>query len=615
MSTEPTHDDEFDVIVLGGGPVGENIAQYAIEDSDLTAAVVEADLYGGECSYWACIPSKALLRPVTVTDTSAHLQGMTPGALDREALLARRDSWVSHYRDGGQARWVEGAGIAAVRGHGRLVAEREIEVSGDEGPRRLRARRAVVIATGSEPVVPGPFRDALPWGSRDATGLLEVPDRIVVVGGGVVACEAVTWLAALGSRVTMLVRGRSLLERMEPFVGEAVLASLRAKGVDVRLGVEATGCHRPDARDTGTGRVHGGPVTLETGDGSIEADELLVATGRRPRLGDVGLDAVGLTPEDVTEGRLPDWLLAVGDAGGEAPLTHWGKYRARQLGTSIADAAEGRASEPEPDVVPVPQVVFTDPQAASVGMTAEEAEQAGHDVVTAEVPFTGAAGGALLRDDADGRVGLVVDRRDGALLGASFVGPEAGELLHAATVAIVGQLPVHRLRHAVPSFPTASELWLRLLEELPRELRRAPRPGGRTSAPVQAEQTPTAPSAETIELAHQLFDMAREGDTERLLAYVEAGAPVDLADPDGNTLLMLAAYYGHPALVGGLAERGADVNRVNDRGQSPLAGAIFKGEGEVATALLAHGADPDAGHPTARATAEMFDRADLLAHD
>lgn len=461
---------DVDVIVLGGGPVGENLAQYAIEGG-LTAAIVEADRYGGECSYWACIPSKALLRPVVVADTSAHLQGLSPAGLDRDALLARRDVWVSHYDDTGQYDWVVDTGITPVRGHGRLVGEREVEVAGEGGTHLVRARRSVVIATGSEPVVPPPFRDARPWGSRDATGIREVPDRIAIIGGGVVACEAATWLAALGSRVTMLVRGSGLLERQEPFVGEVVADSLRAKGVDMRLSTEATEVDRPAVEDTGVGRVHGGPVSLTTADGTVAADEVLVATGRRPRLRDVGLDAVGLTEEDVSQGRLPDWLHTLGDAGGEAPLTHWGKYRARVLGSRLADEATGRPTVPVPDDVPVPQVVFTDPQVGSVGLTARAACEAGHDVVTSEAPFDGAAGGALLRDDVSGRASLVVDRPTGRLLGATFVGPEAGELVHGATIAIVGRMPVHLLRHAVPSFPTASELWLGLLEDLPPELR------------------------------------------------------------------------------------------------------------------------------------------------
>ncbi len=464
---------EYDVVVIGAGPVGENAAQYAIEDTDLTAAVIEGELLGGECSYWACIPSKAMLRPVSVADTTQHLPGVTPAAVDREALLARRDTWVSHYDDAGQAEWAKGAGLAVLRGHGRLIGEREVEVVDDGGARRVRARRAVIIATGSEPAVPAPFADVVPWGSRDATGVVEVPDRLAIVGGGVVACEAATWMAALGSRVTILLRGDRLLAGQEPFVGEEIATALRAKGVDVRLSTSATGCRRPDARDTGIGRVHGGPVAVETPEGDVEADEVLVATGRRPRLGDLGLDAVGLTEDDVLEGRLPGWLHAIGDAGGEPPLTHWGKYRARVVGAEIAagTATTGAAPAVEP---PVPQVVFTEPQVASVGLTEAAARDAGHDVVTATVPFAEIGATALLRDDPSGQALLVVDRSTGLVLGTTFVGPEVGELLHAATVAITGRVPVHVLRHAVPSFPTAAEVWLRLLEALPRELRRPP---------------------------------------------------------------------------------------------------------------------------------------------
>ena len=463
---------EYDVVVIGAGPVGENVAQYAIEGTDLTAALVEGELYGGECSYWACIPSKALLRPIAVADTTAHLQGVATAEIEPEGLLARRDSWVGGRDDTGQVRWAEDLGITAVRGQARLVGEREVEVTGDDGPHRLRARHAVVLATGSEPVVPPPFADVRPWGSRDATAVTEVPGRLVVVGGGVVAVEAATWMAALGSEVTVLVRGETLLAGQEPFAGSVVAQALQAKGVALRLSTSATGCRRPDARNTGVGRVHGGPVTVVTDDGEVEADEVLVATGRRPRLGDVGLDAVGLTPDDVLEGRLPEWLHAVGDASGEAPLTHWGKYRARVLGDAIAAAATGRGPLPAPDGAPVPQVVYTDPQVARVGMTEAEAREAGHDVEVAEVPFAQVGGAALLRDDVPGRAKLVVDRKGGLVLGATFVGTDAGQLLHAATIAITGRVPVHLLRHAVPSFPDVTEVWLRLLEALPAELRR-----------------------------------------------------------------------------------------------------------------------------------------------
>ncbi|QBF47690.1 dihydrolipoyl dehydrogenase family protein [Janibacter limosus] len=464
--------DEYDVVVIGGGPVGENAAQYATEGTDLGAVLVEGELFGGECSYWACMPSKALLRPISVAGTTHDLPGVHPTEVDRDALLARRDAWVSSYDDAGQVRWAHDTGIATVRGHGRLVGDRLVEVTGPEGTRRLRSRHAVVIATGSAPAVPAPFVDVRPWGSRDATGVVEVPDRLVVIGGGVVACEAATWMSAIGSQVTMLVRGERLLSGLEPFVGREIADSLRAKGVDVRLSTSSTGCTRPDPQDTGVGRVHGGPVTVETDDGAVEADEVLVATGRRPRLDDVGLETVDLTADDVLEGRLPGWLHAVGDASGDAPLTHWGKYRARVVGAQIAASATGAPAPAVVEDAPVPQVVFTDPQVASVGMTEEEARDAGHDLVVSSAPVSGVAGAALLRDHVSGTAQIVVDRRTRLLLGATFVGPDVGELVHAATVAITGRVPVHVLRHAVPSYPTSAEVWLRLLEELPVELRR-----------------------------------------------------------------------------------------------------------------------------------------------
>ncbi len=465
--------DEYDVVVIGAGPVGENAAQYAIEGTDLTACLVERELVGGECSYWACMPSKALLRPVEVAAVTADLGGLSEAAIDIRGLTKRRDEWVSSYDDAGQVSWANEAGLHVVRGEARLTGPRTVTVTGTSGTRVLTARKAVVIATGSEAVVPEAFADALPWGSRDATGVVEVPGRLAVVGGGVVACEAATWLAAMGSRVTMLVRGERLLGAYEPFVGEAVQAGLEQRGVEVRLGADVTACARKDARDTGLGRVHGGEVTLTVGGTALVVDEVLVATGRRPRLDDLGLANVGLTSDDVLQGRTPAWLLAVGDASGEPQLTHWGKYRARVLGARIAASAGGPAAYEPRREVPVPQVVFTDPQVASVGMTEQQARDAGIEVVTAQVPISSASGVSLLRDTVEGNAQLVVDADRRVLVGATFVGPEVAELVHGATIAIVGEVPVHVLRHAVPSYPTASEIWLRLLESLPADMRRA----------------------------------------------------------------------------------------------------------------------------------------------
>ncbi|MCG7424051.1 dihydrolipoyl dehydrogenase family protein [Kocuria rhizophila] len=468
--TPSAEEDVADVVVIGGGPAGENVAQYA-HDGGLSAVVVEESLMGGDCSYYACMPSKALLRPVEVANTAAHLQGVDSPSVRVAELLARRDAWVSHYDDAGQVRWAQEAGLGVVRGRGELVGPRTVRVTGPEGERLLTARRAVVLATGSSAVVPPALEGLHAWTSRDATGVVEVPESIAIVGGGVVAVEAATWLAALGSSVTLLVRGEALLAKNEPFVGELVHDALQDVGVDVRLGTTVEKATRDDAEDTGLGRIHGGAVHMSTSrqgsQGDLEVSELLAAAGRTPRLTGLGLETVGATPEDVRAGRLPEWLHTVGDASGAALLTHMGKYEARVLGAELAGTPE---TEP-PAVVPVPQAVFTDPQVGAVGMTEREAREAGHGVVVAEAPITGAAGAALLRDDAAGRAKLVVEEATGHLLGATFVGPDAAELVHAATIAVVGRVPVSLLRHAVPSYPTASEIWLRLLESLPADMR------------------------------------------------------------------------------------------------------------------------------------------------
>jgi pyruvate/2-oxoglutarate dehydrogenase complex dihydrolipoamide dehydrogenase (E3) component len=363
------------------------------------------------------------------------------------------------------------------------------------------ARHAVVLATGSTasiPAIPG-LRESLPWTSRDVTNLHEVPDRVAIVGGGVVACEAAVWLQALGAQVTLLVAGEALLTRHEPFAGDLVAARLAESGVDVRTGIGVDRVHRSETVAPRTGHRHGGPVTLTvtvdgvTVDGGpLVVDEVVVATGRTPSTADLGLDTVGLTRDALrgpgylrtdehlaVQGVEGDWLYAVGDVTGRALLTHQGKYQGRIVGAVISARAEGRPLDAGPGPGPyadvadspdggtgpaVPQVVFTDPQVAAVGFVERDAWAAGIDVGTVEFDLGDVAGAALLRDGYTGRAKLVFDRSADVLVGATFVGPDVAELLHAATIAVVGRVPLATLWHAVPAYPTVSEVWLRLLE-------------------------------------------------------------------------------------------------------------------------------------------------------
>ncbi|MEU1733255.1 NAD(P)/FAD-dependent oxidoreductase [Streptosporangium sp. NPDC020145] len=465
--------DEFDVVVVGAGPAGENVAG-RVARGGLSVAVVEEELAGGECSYWACIPSKALLRPVELAAEVGRVPGLGTTPIDTAAVLARRDEAVSHLDDGGQVGWVEGLPAEFVRGRGRLAGPKVVEVTGPDGSvRTLRARHAVALATGSRPAFPpvAGLAGASPWTSREATSVREVPGRLAVLGGGVVACEMAQALHGLGAReVTLLVRGGSLLGRVEPFAGELVAESMAARGIEVRTRAEVTRVERP---------APGGPVTVHLASGPpVEADELLVATGRSPATGDVGLASVGLPergPVEVDDsmravGVGDGWLYAVGDVNGRALLTHMGKYQARVCGDVIVARARGErddlpALRAVADGYGAPQVVFTDPQVCAVGRTEAAARAEGFDVRAVEYDLGSVSGAYLLGDGYRGRAKAVVDERRRVLLGVTFAGPGVAELLHAATVAVTAEVPLERLWHAVPAFPTVSEVWLRLLEE------------------------------------------------------------------------------------------------------------------------------------------------------
>ncbi|GAA5207042.1 NAD(P)/FAD-dependent oxidoreductase [Microbacterium kyungheense] len=464
---------EYDVIVIGAGPVGENVADRTVQGG-LSTVIVESELVGGECSYWACIPSKAMLRPGAALRAVRDVQGAASavtGELDAAAVLARRDTFVHDWDDTSQVEWLQGAGIDLVRGHGRLTGEREVTVTGQDGAETvLRARHAVAVSTGSAallPDIPG-LREVQPWTSREATGMREVPASLAILGGGVVGSEMATLFTSLGIPVTVVARS-GLLRGVEPFAGEAVAKALTDAGADVRTGVEIERA----ARDAG------GDIVLTLSDGAeVRAAEVLVATGRVPRTADLGLDSVGLTPgawldvDDTLRVRGVDWLYAVGDVNHRALLTHQGKYQARAAGDVIAARARDGAVDDGPwgahvataDHSAVPQVVFTDPEVAAVGHTEASAEKAGLQVRVLDYDLSWVAGASEVADHYRGQARAIVDEERRVLVGATFVGQDVGELLHAATIAIVGEVPIDRLWHAVPSYPTISEVWLRWLE-------------------------------------------------------------------------------------------------------------------------------------------------------
>ncbi len=461
--------DTYDVVVIGAGPAGENAADYAVQRG-LTAAIVEAELVGGECSYWGCMPSKALLRPTEVLEAAKRVPAAAAaitGEVDVAKVLKNRDAFTSGWDDKGQVDWLEGAGVVLLRGHGRLVGDKAVEVTAEDGSvTRLEATKGVVIGVGTRaahPPIDG-LADVRTWDNREITEAKEIPERLVVLGGGVVGVEMAQAFRRLGAaEVTIIEAMDGLLPREEPFVSDELTAALEAEGITIKLGAMATEV----ARDGTDGPV---TVTLDGGD-EITGDELLVAVGRRAPTDDLGLDTVGVEPgrggyiEVDDHLRVPghDWLYVIGDANGRALLTHQGKYQARLVGDALAGVEVDPAWA---DTKAMPRVIYTDPQIAAVGPTEAQARDAGHDVFTVSYNVGHSAGGALLGKGTDGTAQLVIDRDRRTILGATFVGPGVGEMLHAATIAVVSEVTIERLWHAVPPFPAVSEVWLRLLEEV-----------------------------------------------------------------------------------------------------------------------------------------------------
>lgn len=444
--------ERYDAVVIGAGPAGE-VAASRLPKLGLRTALIERELVGGECAYWACIPSKTLLRPPEARAEARRAAGLGEPEQRWREIVAYRDYMTRDLDDSGAVKGYEDVGVRVHKGEGRIRAPGRIEVGSEE----LEAER-IVIATGSDPAVPPieGLAEAGFWTNREATQLSEVPENVVVLGGGPVGIELGQMLRRYGAGVTIVQASERLIDREDPAVGELIAAALREDGIELRLGQEAKAV-----------RVENGRRVLELEDGEeLSGEQLLVATGRRPRAGGVGVEALGVEPNE--RGAIPidercrvtDGVWAIGDVTGVSLFTHVGKYQARIAVDDIA----GR--EPKADYRSIPRVVFSDPEIAAVGLTAAQAREQGIDVAEGRADLMRIARTETYGEGLGGQLGVLADRDRRVLVGAWAVGPLAGEWIHQAVLAIKTETSVDVIRDTVAQFPTFSESYLTAVEAL-----------------------------------------------------------------------------------------------------------------------------------------------------